>query len=106
MHHRLIILSIGLFSILLSLFLFKVLPRDFIPDDDIGFIIAYTEAAQGTSSDQMALYHKQITDALRMRPEIKSILSISSTPQYRQGIILHTCSKKRTATDKKIKPSL
>lgn len=90
LHHRLIILSIGLFSILLSLFLFKVLPRDFIPDDDIGFIIAYTEAAQGTSSDQMALYHKQITDALRMRPEIKSILSISSTPQYRQGIILLT----------------
>ena len=47
-------------SVVLSIILFKMLPTDFIPDEDIGFIIAYTEAEQGTSSDQMHQYQQQV----------------------------------------------
>lgn len=90
LHHRPIMLLVGLLSVVLSFFLFKVLPRDFIPDEDIGFILAYTEAAQGTSSEQMASYHEQITDILKKEPGVKSIVSISSSPQYRQGIVFLT----------------
>lgn len=85
--HQNIILIIGIFSVVLSVYLFKVLPTDFIPDDDIGFIIGYTEAEQGTSSDQMTLYQRQVIDKLKSEPAIQSLSSNSSTPQYRQGII-------------------
>lgn len=90
LYHRKTMLLVGLASVILSLVLFKILPTDFIPDEDIGFIIAYTEAAQGTSSEQMARYHQQITDILKKVPEIKSIISISAVPQYRQGIVFLT----------------
>lgn len=85
--HRLFMLGIGLGSVLLSAHFFKILPTDFIPDDDIGFIQAFTEAEQGTSSDQMARYQEQIVQTLRGDPSIASLLSISSSPVYRQGMI-------------------
>lgn len=90
LNHRKTMLLVGLISVILSILLFRILPTDFIPDDDIGFIIAYTEAAQGTSSEQMARYHQQINEILKQEPAVKSILSISATPQYRQGLVFMT----------------
>jgi len=85
--HRGFALLVGLISVLLSIYLFKVLPTDFIPDEDIGFITAYTESEQGTSSDQMYRYQLQITDLLRREEAVESMISISSSPEYRQGLV-------------------
>lgn len=95
LEHRKTMLAIGLFSVLLSLLFFKILPTDFIPDDDIGFLIGYTEAEQGTSSDQMSRYHSEIIEALQDDPAIQSIVSISSNPTYRQGLMLLTLIPKK-----------
>lgn len=88
--HRWVPLVVGVVSVFVSVYLIKVLPTDFIPDEDIGFVIAYTEAEQGTSSDQMSIYQQQVMDVLRKDPAIQTIVSNSSTPQYRQGIIFIT----------------
>lgn len=85
--HRLLILTVGILSILCSLLLFKILPTDFIPDEDIGFLIAYTESEQGTSSDQMSVYQREVTNLIRKEPFVESLLSISASPQYRQGLV-------------------
>lgn len=87
MQHKKFMLLVGVSCIVLSLVLFKILPTDFIPQDDIGFIIAYTEAEQGTSSEQMEAYQKQIRDILRQEPEIESMVSVAASPEYRQGLI-------------------
>lgn len=86
--HRKTVLLIGAASVVLSLYLFTVLPTDFLPAEDIGFVTAYTEAEEGTSSDQMMVYHGKIVDILRTEPAIQSMISISSTPELRQGQIL------------------
>lgn len=86
--HRKITLFVGGLSVILSAILFTILPTDFLPEDDIGFIVAYTEAEQGTSSDQMSTYHMQLVDLLKHDPSINSMVSLSSTPEYRQGMIL------------------
>lgn len=52
LNHRILTLMVGLGSVVLSLFFFKILPTDFIPDEDIGFMIAYTEAEEGTSRNK------------------------------------------------------
>lgn len=88
--HRVLMLLIGIASVVISLVLFKILPTDFIPNDDIGFIIAYTEAAQGTSSEQMERYHQQLREVLKKEPAIQSIVSIAANPEYRQGILFLT----------------
>ncbi|MCE5318382.1 MAG: efflux RND transporter permease subunit [Parachlamydia sp.] len=85
--HRKWALLVGLASVLASAFLFKILHTDFIPDEDIGFIVAYTEAEQGTSSEQMNRYHRQVIDLLKTEPEIVSMISNAATPEYRQGIV-------------------
>lgn len=80
-------LLVGASSIVLTIYLFAVLPKDFIPEDDIGFFIAYTEAQEGTSSEAMNDYQKKAAAILKNRDEIKSFVSISSTPDYRKGIL-------------------
>lgn len=85
--HGKTILLIGALSVIISAYLFKILPTDFIPDEDIGFIQAYTEAEQGTSSDQMLAYQNQIVEALRHDPAVASISSVVSNPQFRQGVV-------------------
>lgn len=79
-------LALGFTSVVLSLFLFKILPKDFIPDEDVGFIIAYNQAAQGTSSDLMAQYQNSIIQLLQKDPNINSFISIAAYPQTRDGI--------------------
>lgn len=87
LRHRWFVLLAGLLSVLLSIYFFYTLPTDFIPDEDIGFIIGFTEAEQGTSSDQMKIYQQQVIDVLRQEPSIQTLVSNSATPQYRQGLI-------------------
>jgi HAE1 family hydrophobic/amphiphilic exporter-1 len=87
LRHPVIILLVGLASVVLSVLFFKVLPTDFIPEEDIGFVIAYTEAIQGTSSEQMNIYQAEIANVLRKEPYIQSLTSIGASPQYRQGLI-------------------
>ncbi|WP_068467969.1 efflux RND transporter permease subunit [Candidatus Protochlamydia phocaeensis] len=87
LEHRGMMLLIGIGSVILSAFLFKILPTDFIPDEDIGFLIAYTESEQGTSSEQMNAYQQQVIRLLRQEPFIESLMSISASPVYRQGLI-------------------
>ncbi|CRX38490.1 AcrB/AcrD/AcrF family protein [Estrella lausannensis] len=73
-------------SIVLTVLFFKILPLDFIPDDDIGFVVAYMEGMQGTSSDRMHGYQRELIDVLREQPEIESFISIASNRDYRQGL--------------------
>lgn len=87
LRHRKAMLAIGVLSVVVSGILFKILPTDFIPDDDIGFMMAYTEAQQGTSSDQFHELQEQVVEALRRDPSIETLTSIASSPQYRQGLI-------------------
>lgn len=79
-------LAVGALSVLLSIYFFMILPQDFIPNEDVGFMIAYSEAAQGTSSEQMIEYQNQVVEILRQDPSIGAISSNAATPVYRQGI--------------------
>ncbi len=86
-NNKFLMLMIGVASVVLSVIFFKILPTDFIPDEDIGFAIAYTEAAQGTSSDQMNNYQREIIEILKKESSVEALISIGANPEYRQGLI-------------------
>lgn len=86
-NHPAIAVISGALSIAITVVLLLILPTDFLPDEDIGAIIGYTEAEQGTSSTMMAEYHEQIVNVLKDDETIQSLVSLSSTPEYRQGIV-------------------
>ena len=84
--HRKVALAIGTLSILLSAVFFKLLPTDFIPDDDIGFIVAFNQGEQGTSTTQMQKYQQELIKILQEDPNIATMVSLVSYTSYREGL--------------------
>ena len=83
--HPWVAILVGVFSIVISGYYFYNLPKDFIPDDDMGFLVAYTQAEQGTSSSRMRHYQKAIADIVSADPSVSDLVSIAAYPQYRNG---------------------
>lgn len=84
--HRSVAVLVAILSVVGSIALFKYLPTDFIPDEDIGFVIGYLEAEQGTSSPRMAGYQDEVVRTIRSDPAVDTLMSIVAQTQYRQGI--------------------
>lgn len=87
LHHRPVALLVMVLSLVLSCWLLIVLPKDFMPNDDIGFFIIYTQAAQGVSSARMIEYQKKLTDIVQQDPNVDRFVSIAANQQFRNGII-------------------
>lgn len=85
LQHRFVMLGIGSACIAFSLVLFRLIPMDFFPPDDIGFIQGFTVARDGTSPYLMEQYHEKIGKIALENPNIESALSISGSPTYNEG---------------------
>ena len=83
---RLLTLMVGLISVVLSLYFFLILPKDFIPDDDIGFFMGFTQAKEGTSPEEIFKLQAEVNEVIRKDPAIASFVSVAGNPQTRQGI--------------------
>ena len=73
-HRALTILICGVLF-LITIALFYVIPKGFIPNDDIGQILGYTEAAEGISFAEMSSHQEQIVDIIRKDPNVVGVLS-------------------------------
>lgn len=84
--HRSLVLGAGALSVVFSVLLGGIIPKDFLPPGDVGYIQGYAQARDGTSPFQMARYHKEIYERALKDPGVHSILSISSQPNQNEGI--------------------
>lgn len=87
MRHKLFMLGLGLASIFFSGLLYKVIPKDFLPPDDVGFIEGWTVARDGTSPYLMQDYHEEISKIAIQDPNVESLISISSFTNPNEGIL-------------------
>jgi len=83
---RRIALAAGGVCIILTVYLFYILPTDFIPDDDIGFVLAFNQAGEGTSSSKMVRYQDKFVEVMQNDPNVASFVSIAASPSFRDGI--------------------
>jgi HAE1 family hydrophobic/amphiphilic exporter-1 len=69
--------TIGIFVVLLVAtgWMFIVIPKGFIPDQDTDQMLAITEGAQGTSYYQMVEYQKAIAEVMRRDPNVDAMVS-------------------------------
>ncbi|MBI5576956.1 MAG: efflux RND transporter permease subunit [Deltaproteobacteria bacterium] len=75
LRHRLATL---LFSFLLlgaTVYLFIVIPKGFLPNEDTGAIFGFTEAAQGISFEDMARHQQAVSAVVRAEPSVRSAMS-------------------------------
>ncbi len=66
--------------------MFLYIPTDFVPDEDVGFFVIYTQEMEGGSSARMLNYENQIIELLKNDPSIDNFVAISSVNEYRKGL--------------------
>src|SRR2546426_6208632 len=68
-----VLISVALFIV--TIILFYVIPKGFIPSDDTSQIIGYTEAAEGTSFEEMSRHQGEAADVIRANSNVVGVLS-------------------------------
>jgi len=88
--HRPTIFVLFLASLVAAAGLFMILPQDFLPADDTNAIRGTTEAANGTSFDQMVRYQKEVAAIINADPNVIGAMSAASsgpTQGINQGFV-------------------
>jgi HAE1 family hydrophobic/amphiphilic exporter-1 len=62
-------------TLLLTAYLFVVIPKGFIPTEDNGTIFAFTEAAQDVSFESMMAHQRAVADVVRQQPYVQQFMS-------------------------------
>ncbi len=85
-NHQVITLAIGFASLIATLYLFVHIPVDFIPNEDVGFFVVYTQEMEGGSSSRLLDYKNQIVEVIKNDPSVEAFVAISSINEYRKGL--------------------
>jgi HAE1 family hydrophobic/amphiphilic exporter-1 len=73
--HRRTIFAVFLGTLAATVLLFRIMPQDFLPSEDTGQIFALTEAANGTSFDQMSRYQWQASEIVARNRNVGGFMS-------------------------------
>jgi len=75
LEHRLATLVVSGLILIATIYLFGVIPKGFLPSEDIGRIFGFTEAAQGISFDAMKEHQLKVAEVIRQDPNVDSFMS-------------------------------
>ncbi len=76
LEHRLGVLSLAVLLLLATLYLFVIVPKGFVPSEDTGEILAFTQAAQGISYQSMVQHQAEVTAIIGRNPGVSSVMSV------------------------------
>jgi hydrophobic/amphiphilic exporter-1 (mainly G- bacteria), HAE1 family len=75
LRHRFITLVISNLIFAVTLYLFVIMPKGFLPSEDTGQIFGMTEGAQGISFESMKEHQQQLAAVVRQDPNVDSFMS-------------------------------
>ncbi|HEX3177385.1 MAG TPA: efflux RND transporter permease subunit [Methylomirabilota bacterium] len=75
LRHRAVTLIVLLLTFVVTGYLFVVIPKGFIPNEDTGQIFAFTEAAQDISYDGMVAHQRAVAEIVRQQPYVEQFMS-------------------------------
>ncbi|MEK7372344.1 MAG: efflux RND transporter permease subunit, partial [candidate division NC10 bacterium] len=75
LRHRRTTMGALLGTLVLTTYLFVVIPKGFIPTEDNGSIFAFTEAAQDISFESMVAHQRAVADVVRRNPHVEQYMS-------------------------------
>ncbi|HSC70465.1 MAG TPA: multidrug efflux RND transporter permease subunit [Candidatus Methylomirabilis sp.] len=116
LEHRPAVMAVAALTLVATGVLFWVVPKGFIPSEDTGQIVGFTEAAQDISFDSMVRHQQQVAAIIRQDPNIDSFMSsvgaggASDTQNTgRLGLMLKPRSDRKLSADEiiqKLRPQL
>ena len=106
LEHRPTVMVVSATLLVLTGVLFWVMPKGFIPSEDAGQIIGFTEGAQDISFDNMATHQREVAAIIAQDPNIESFMSSvgSGGPNAtgnvgRLGLMLKPRSQRKLSAD-------
>ena len=75
LRHRFITLMVMLCTIMITAYLYVIVPKGFFPQEDTGQIVGITEASQDISFPAMSQRQQALVDTLLKDPDIDSVAS-------------------------------
>ena len=75
MRHRGLVLAIALLMAVLTGALVKILPQGFIPTDDTGMVLVFTEGAQDISFEEMVRHQQAAAAIVAQQPYVNAFMS-------------------------------
>jgi len=75
LRHRLVVLGIAGLMAVATVGLVKVLPQGFIPTDDTGIVLVFTEAAQDISFEEMVRHQQAAAAIVAQQPYVDAFMS-------------------------------
>ena len=75
LRHRGATMTASIIILVLTVCLFIVIPKGFLPYEDRSMIFSFTEASQGISFDSMVEHQQQLADIVRQEPTVEQFMS-------------------------------
>ncbi len=75
LNYRLATLIISIVLLVVTGYLFMIVPKGFLPNEDQGTIFAITEAQEGTSPDKMVQLQQYVADIVQKDPNVRDFYS-------------------------------
>ena len=106
MGRRLVALVLSVFILIGTVALFVIIPKGFLPSEDIAQIVGTTETVQGTSFDDLVRHQLQVMAIIQNDPNVDGSMSFLGGGQINQGRVflqLKPRSKRDKSVDQLIK---
>ncbi|OPY74043.1 MAG: Multidrug resistance protein MdtB [Syntrophorhabdus sp. PtaU1.Bin058] len=87
LQHRRLALAATIIVVIISAFLFMKIPKGFLPSQDQNFMMAWIQAADKISYDDMVRHQEAANEILRQEEDIKDFISVASLNTYNNGIV-------------------
>ncbi len=75
LRHRFATMVLAVLLVFATVGLFQIVPKGFLPSEDLGQIFAFTEGAQGISFDSMKQHQMEVAEIVRQDENIDSFMS-------------------------------
>ncbi|MCH9811799.1 efflux RND transporter permease subunit [bacterium] len=95
--HKIFVLGLATICIVASGVLFVVVPKDYLPPNDLGVVMGFAQMPEGTSPQAFAEEMKSVTKVALENPYVDYFTTIESFPTDNQGLLFYnlTDSSKR-----------
>ncbi|MBI4964487.1 MAG: efflux RND transporter permease subunit [Desulfomonile tiedjei] len=87
-HHRGATMLVSVFILAASIYLFMVLPKGFVPPEDMNYLIGFCVSGQGISPQAMEQKLLELEPLVKSNPNVRSVLNVAGYPQRNQGFTI------------------
>lgn len=87
LEHRRLALAATIIVVIISAFLFMRIPKGFLPSQDQNFMMAWMQAADKISFDDMVRHQEAANEIMKQEKDIKDFISVASMNTYNSGIM-------------------